>query len=293
MTLDTNQLSGTYHLPKYSVVMAVYINDISDEFRTSVNSLLCQTYLPSEIVIVVDGVVKQDILIVLDECKKNPLFNIIKLSENNGLSNALNIGVMNSKFDIIARMDADDICICDRFEKQIKYLLNFNLDIVGGQIIEFKTNFQEPFSRRIVPLDHDAIVRFMKYKSPFSHPAIIFRKNVLEALNGYSLTFKGSAFQDYDFFVRAYLKGYKFGNIKDDVLYYRLGSNFKAMTRRRWGIAYSKTELNVYWNFYKYKFYSRSDLIINVLLKIPLRLLPFPLFHFIYFKLGRRKSSGI
>jgi glycosyltransferase involved in cell wall biosynthesis len=276
-------------LPKFSVVMAVYINDIGDEFRTSINSLLCQTCLPSEIVIVVDGFVKEDILKILDECKKNSLFKIIQLEENGGLSNALNIGVVNSKNDIIARMDADDICLSDRFEKQIKYLVESNLDIVGGQIVEFKTNFREPLSRRLVPLDHDAIVKFMKYRSPFSHPAIIFRKKVLEDLNGYSVSFKGSALQDYDFFVRAYLKGFKFGNIKDDVLFYRLGASFKAMTRRRWGKKYAKSELILYWNFYKLKFYSLFDLLLNILLKIPLRLLPFPIFHFVYYLIGRRR----
>jgi hypothetical protein len=58
-------------------------------------------------------------------------------------------------------------------------------------------------------------------------------------------------------------------------------------------LGYAKLELKVYWNFYQYKFYNFKDFILNVVLKVPLRLLPFPLFNFIYFKLGRGKKETL
>jgi glycosyltransferase involved in cell wall biosynthesis len=291
-----NKISVNYknlNLPSFSVVIAVYINDNVDEFKQAIDSLLNQSYQPSEIVIVVDGVITAEVNLLIDEFKTNELFQIIELPVNMGLSNALNIGIQNSKHEIIARMDSDDVCMNDRFEKQIKHLISENLDIVGGQILEFKESTKEILFRREVPLEHSDIIRFMKYRSPFSHPSIVLKKSVFETINGYLVSFKGSAFQDYDFFVRAYMKGFKFGNVKDDVLYYRLGSDLRSMTRRRWGLGYAKLELQVYWNFYQYKFYNFKDFILNVVLKVPLRLLPFPLFNFIYFKLGRGKKETL
>lgn len=289
--MKNEPLKFNNNLPKFSVVIAVYINDKADEFKQAIDSLLSQSFPPSEIVVVVDGKVSINIQLLLEEFKKIDVFKIIELPSNEGLSNALNVGIQNSNYDIIARMDSDDICIHNRFEKQIMHLINANLDIVGGQILEFKKYTEEILYRREVPTEHLDIIRFMKYRSPFSHPSIVFKKSVFDTINGYSVSFKGSAFQDYDFFVRAHMKGFKFGNVKDDVLYYRLGSDLRSMTRRRWGLEYGKLELKVYWNFYRYKFYSLKDLFLNVFLKVPLRLMPFPLFNYIYFKLGRGNKS--
>ena len=166
---------------KISVVMAVYKNDNHLFFKQAVNSLLNQTYMPSEIIIVVDGTVNKKINNVINQLSLNNLIKIIKLPINKGLANALNIGISSSKYDLIARMDADDICFVDRFEKQVKFLTNENLDLVGGQIIEFGNNFNDIISERKVPITHQEIIRFMKFRSPFNHPTILFKKKVFDS----------------------------------------------------------------------------------------------------------------
>jgi glycosyltransferase involved in cell wall biosynthesis len=114
----------------FSVVMSVYHGDDNSYFEKSVDSLLNQTYAPSEIIIVIDGKVDKNLQDSINKYKDLKNVNLIYLNENLGLANALNIGIAASKYDIIARMDSDDICFRDRFEKQIKYLIKFNLDIV-------------------------------------------------------------------------------------------------------------------------------------------------------------------
>lgn len=267
-----------------SVVMAVYKNDTALFFDEAIISLFNQTYLPSEIIVVIDGFVNQEIEDVIQKYYNNTLFKIIRLSENKGLANALNVGIKSSKYDFIARMDADDICFPDRFEKQIKYLLKENLDIVGGQIIEFGKNKEDVISERKVPLNHIDMVRFMKLRSPFSHPSILFRKEVFTSLGGYdTIIFP----EDYDFFVRAYLGGFKFGNVKDHVLYFRLGENLSEAIKRRWGLKYAVNEINLYRKFLKMGFFSNIDFLKVLFFKIPLRILPFRLYSFIYFKFSR------
>lgn len=269
---------------RISVVISVYKNDKVSFFNEAIESLLQQTYLPSEIIIVVDGFVNNEINDLLDDLSSNTLIKIIRLSENMGLANALNVGIKSAKYGLIARMDADDISFTDRFEKQINYIIKENLDIVGGQIIEFGKNIQDVISERKVPVNHKDLVRFMKLRSPFSHPTILFKKEVFTSLGGYD----SSVFpEDYDFFVRAYLKGFKFGNINQNLLWFRLGDDYTNAIKRRWGKLYAINEYKLYRNFLKLGFFNLFDFFKAVILKIPLRVLPFRVYKFIYFNLLR------
>lgn len=267
-----------------SVVMALYKNDDPVYFRLAVESLLQQTYLPAEIIIVVDGPVSKEINIEFDEFSNNPIIQIIRLATNTGLANALNVGIQKAKYPYIARMDSDDICFKDRFKKQIKALNEFDLDIVGGQTVEFGKDVDDIISRRIVPCDHAEMVKLLKFRSPFSHPTILFKKKVFDVLNGYD----SSIFpEDYDFFVRAYLKKFRFGNVPDEVLWFRLGENKSDAIKRRWGLKYAKNEFKLYRKFLNIGFFNHYDFFKVILLKIPIRLLPFFMFKFVYYKMAR------
>jgi glycosyltransferase involved in cell wall biosynthesis len=269
---------------KISVVMSVYKKDNPDHFSSAVMSLLNQTYVPEEIIIVVDGDVSNEVNCQLNYYSKNSIVKIVRLNENKGLANALNVGIKNAQYPLIARMDSDDICFNDRFEKQIKALNEFDLDIVGGQIIEFGKDLNDIISRRIVPCEHSAIIKLLKFRSPFSHPTILFKKEVFDVLKGYD----SSIFpEDYDFFVRAYLKKFKFGNVSDEVLWFRLGENKSDAIKRRWGIKYAKNEFNLYRKFLNIHFFNYYDFFKVVFLKIPIRLLPFFMFKFVYYKIAR------
>lgn len=272
---------------KFSVLISVYYKDNPIHLSQSLRSICEEQNLkPSEIILVKDGLLSEELEIVIASYqKKFPfLFKIIPLLENKGLSNALNVGAKYCNCDLIARMDADDIAFPDRFEKQIKFLLEKNLDIVGGQIIEFGENINDVMSVRKVPTEHHDIVTFLKYRSPFSHPTVIFKKNVFDTLNGYNEKIFP---EDYDFFVRAYLEGFKFGNVSDNVLWFRIGKDKGAAIKRRWGKQYAIKEFNLYKNFLNLGYYTYFDFFKVIVVKLPLRLMPFPIFKFIYFKILR------
>lgn len=270
-----------------SVVMSVYKNDDTAFFEEAIKSILNQSYLPDEIVIVVDGPVSSEINKLLDFYENKKLFKIIRLVQNKGLANALNIGIAEAKGNYIARMDSDDICFEDRFQKQIDFIVKENLDIVGGQIIEFGNDIEDVVSFRKVPLEHSEMINFMKVRSPFSHPTILFRKEVFFGLNGYDVSIFP---EDYDFFVRAYLKGFKFGNVDQSVLWFRLGSDRSKAIRRRWGLTYAKNEIKLYKKFLQLGYYNYPEFFKVICFKIPLRILPFAFYKFIYFKILRNNS---
>lgn len=269
-----------------SVVMSVYFKENPIYLKQSLESVINQTLRPNEIVLVKDGPLTIELESIINEYEENysEIFQVIALPENKGLANALNVGINNAKYSLIARMDSDDICFNDRFEKQVKVLNEFNLDILGGQIVEFGKDTSDVISRRIVPCEHSEIVKLLKFRSPFSHPTILFKKEVFDALKGYDSTIFP---EDYDFFVRAYLKNFKFGNIPDEVLWFRLGENKSDAIKRRWGVSYAKNEFNLYKKFLNINFYNYFDFLKVVFLKIPIRLLPFFMFKFIYFKMAR------
>ncbi len=268
-----------------SVVMSVYRGDVAMHFRDSVNSLLKQTYMPAEIIVVVDGEVKSEVNLELIKFSQNKLINIVRLPQNKGLANALNVGISKASCKYIARMDSDDICSVDRFQKQYEHLLNNNLDIVGGQIIEFGENVNDVISERKVPLEHNEIVKFLKTRSPFSHPTIIFKKEVFDKIEGYDVKVFP---EDYDFFVRAFLSGFKFGNVKENVLWFRIGADQKSALKRRHGLKYAKNEFKLYKKFYNYGYYNLVDFFKVFLFKLPLRILPFPIFSYLYSNLFRK-----
>lgn len=272
--------------PNFSVLMSVYNKETPDFLKKSIDSVINQTLVPNEIVLIKDGKLTYGLDIVIHEFQiKYPhILKVVSLSQNKGLANALNEGIKVARNPIIARMDSDDICFENRFETQINYLIKNDLDILGGQIVEFSKDIEDVVSIREVPLLHENIVKFMKFRSPFSHPTIVFKKESFVLLGGYDTTIFP---EDYDFFVRAYLAGFKFGNVKENVLYFRLGENLSEAIKRRWGIKYAINEIKLYKKFLKIGFFNYFDFLKALFFKIPLRILPFKLYSYIYFKFSR------
>ncbi len=265
--------------PEFSVVMAVYRGDTSEYLEQAVVSLLNQTVMPSEIIIIVDGCVHRDIDTALERYTLDSRIRVLRNEINHGLAYSLNRGISIARYDYIARMDSDDICLPFRFEVQLKYLLLNSLDCVGGQVIEFGNDTNHVLNVRRVPLVHEEIVKQMKWKSAFNHPSVVFKKEVFNRVRGYSTTIFP---EDLDFFVRLKLFGCRFGNVPEEVLFFRVGVGYRLMLKRRWGLRYAKNELNLYFNYYKNGFYGLHDFLLVSILKIPMRLIPFFIFKFIY-----------
>lgn len=146
-------------MTNFSVVTSAYKNDKSEFVRVALDSMLInQTVKPTEIVLVRDGQVPEvlDKLLNEYEARYPDVFNIIRLEQNGGLGNALKLGVESAKYDIIARMDSDDICLPNRFELQLRYLEQHpDVDIIGGQMTEFIDTPDNIIGKRVVPCIND------------------------------------------------------------------------------------------------------------------------------------------
>lgn len=248
-------------MEKFSVCTSIYKNDKPEYVRVALDSMLVnQSVKPDEIVLVQDGPVPYELSRLLLEYKDNygETLNVIKLEKNGGLGNALKLGVENAKYDLCARMDSDDICLLDRFEKQLKYLEDHpNCDIVGGQMTEFIGDPDNIVGKREVPLSNEDIYQYMKSRCALNHVTVMFRKASVLKVGNYQDWFWN---EDYYLWVRMMMAGCKFANIPDVAVNVRSGADQYA---RRGGKRYFDSEIGIKKLMLKEGLISRPQYFIN------------------------------
>ncbi len=217
--------------------MSVYKNDNPEHFKTAVESILNQTVKPDEVVLVVDGPVGEELREVIKSFEVNDFFKAIRLPENKGLGNALKVSCENASFDYIARMDADDISVPDRFEQQVSYLSkNPQIDVIGGDITEFINVPENIVGKRTVPKTDSEIKEYLKERCPLNHVSVMMKKSALQKCGGYKDWYCN---EDYYLWVRMLLCGCKFANTGTQLVNVRVG---EEMYSRRGGFKYFKSE---------------------------------------------------
>ncbi|MGY5674099.1 glycosyltransferase [Vibrio cincinnatiensis] len=156
----------------FSVLLSVYKAETSLFLQQAIESIYHQqTLKPSQIVIVKDGPLPEPLEEVLEHYKSNlqDVLTVISLSKNVGLGAALNEGLVHCNYDLIARMDTDDVALPDRFEKQVAFMQeNPNVIACSGVIEEWDSAFTEQLGSRKLPLEHNDIVKFAKSRSPLN-----------------------------------------------------------------------------------------------------------------------------
>ena len=273
---------------KLTVVVPFYKNNDARQLRVSLDSLLRQTLLPNEILVVADGPVSAELereverLKVKVQSSKLPIeVNYQKFEQNGGLGEAMRKAVLVAKGDYIARMDADDICLPNRFEKQMKCFKDDPiLSVVGGQIAEFDGDVENIIGRRVVPLEHEEIVSYMKSRNGMNHVTTILKKKDLIDSGNYQSFF---LLEDYYLWVRMIQCGCRFKNIKEDVVLVRAG---KEQMDRRGGLEYFKRQCEVFKYMLKTDFISLPRFlasiiergIVHVLLPVSMRSLFYSVF---------------
>jgi glycosyltransferase involved in cell wall biosynthesis len=255
----------------FSVLIPVYIKENSKYFEYAINSILNQTLLPAEIVVVEDGPLTGDLYRIIDTYKNaySGLFNFIRISENKGMGVAMQLGLENCNYNIVARMDSDDICVEDRFELQYNYLLNNpSIDAVGGQIKEFIYEIGDCEQERRLPLNNDAIIQFAKFRNPMNHMTVMFKKDKALNAGGY---WHYRVLEDYNLWFRMLLNGCLFANIDKVLVYARIGTN---MIGRRKGLYYLKMELYFFKIMYRENFITFLELVKNFTLRSVMKVIP-------------------
>lgn len=251
--------------------MSLYIKEKPEYLRAAIESMIKQTLMPDEIVIVKDGLITEELQQVLDDyCANYPsLFKIVGYEKNRGLGLALNFGLEHCKNELVARMDTDDISKPSRCEKQVnRFIEKPQLAIVGSYIDEFVDNVTNIISTRKVPTNTKDIYNFAKRRSAFNHPAVMYKKSKVLEFGGYSDLKRN---QDVDLFGRMLFAGCKAENIGEALLWFR-SSNDLAKRRKSWENTWSY--IATIKKFWKMGYSSFSDFVIVAVAQTGMYIMP-------------------
>ena len=269
----------------FSVLLSVYSREDPCFLTSALESIWdLQTVKPSEIVIVKDGPLTPELDKVINTFQKNAPCQIVSLEINQVLGVDLVRGVIHCKNEYIARMDSDDIALPNRFEKQMVFMSSHpEIDICGGMIQEFLESPDQPTGLRVLPEDADAIYSFMKFRCPFNHMTVCFKKDVVVKAGNYQ-TLHG--YEDYWLWARILQSGGKGANLPDVLVYARTGNNMLAR-RRGWKLC--KSEIELARRFHKIGVFSFPEMLRNIILRSGVRLLPASVLKIAYKYLRKRK----
>ena len=178
--------------------------------------------------------------------------------------------------EYLFRMDADDICVRNRFQIQWEFFLeNPKFDIIGGQIIEFDRKNKSKNHLRSVPQQHTQICKKLRSKNPFNHMTVFYKKSKIKEVGGYKLI-KG--FEDYDLWGRMISNGSYCHNLSEVLVHARTNSDF---IKRRTGLKYAINEVKFYfetsdWSSqYRPKFFT-------LVIRVIIRVMPHPIVKLAY-----------
>jgi len=195
--------------PLVSVILSVYNG--APYLKEAIDSILDQTFTDFEFIIVDDGSTDETPKI-LDEFTD---VRIIRLenTKNLGLVRSLNSALDIAKGELIARMDADDISLPERFAKQVAFLEKHSQIGVLGTAISQVDKRGRRISVLVPPIHHEIILWQMLFGCPIFHPTVMMRRKVLTTIGYYDVNF--THIEDIDLWSRLLLNGTRFANLSE------------------------------------------------------------------------------
>ena len=259
---------------RFSVLISVYYKEIPRYLDRALQSITDDQILkPNEIVLIKDGPLTKELDEVIGKFKKKypNLFKIVTLEKNYGLGKALNIGLKNCTYELVARMDGDDISKPERFKKQIEiFQKNPKLDIVGSWIDEFIERDEEIIVRSIrkVPETSEEIYQKLKSICAFNHPTVMYRKSKIIEVGSYLQEF---VLEDYYLWIRLAMSGANMYNLQESLLKFRIT---EGTSKRRGGLKLLKSDIKFQNKIFKMGFLNKIEVVKNIVIYGVYRILP-------------------
>lgn len=273
---------------KYSVLMSVYYKEQPAYLQQSMESILHQTIPASDFVLVCDGPLTPELDAVIEKMQQQfgIVLHVHRLKENGGLGKALNAGLEQCKYELVARMDSDDVSRPERCEKQLQVFTEHpEYSLVSGIVEEFDGDIHNVTSCRVVPETQQEILQFAKKRNPFNHPCIMYKKSSVQAVGSYQDFY---LLEDYYLWIRMLQQGYLGYNIQEPLLWMRAGS---AMYKRRGGWKYVESQRKLFGYMANSGFISQTDYWIQSIVRLVGAVMPNKLRALVFKKILRRQTG--
>jgi glycosyltransferase involved in cell wall biosynthesis len=257
----------------FSLLLPVYAGDRADFLRRAfVSSVDEQTLRPDDVVLVQDGPLPDALRETCEELAavSSVPVNLVRLERNVGLGPALDHGLEACAYDVVARMDADDISRPRRFERQLPLIAD-GADIVGSALLEFIDDVEDVVQIRVPPLDPEWIRSAVRFRDPFNHPTVVYRRSMVQKVGGYQDL---PMMEDYLLFARMLAEGAVPANVAEPLVYYRIGAGAYA---RRGGTALLRSEWALQRRFLELGITNRVEFVRNLVVRGGYRLVPEPM----------------
>lgn len=255
--------------PAFSVVLTTYARDDPDELDSAIDSVLDQTVPPDEVLVVEDGPVPDAIDDVLRRHRSvHPeTVAVERLPQNRGQGPARQHGIERVSHGVVGLMDADDIAVRNRFERQLDFLVTHpEVDVVGSHLAEFDEDFRDPHSVRKVPTFPEEITRWGRRRNPMNQTTVMGRRDAFLDV-GYRDVLR---MEDYDLWGRMLASGKTLANIPEALVLARAGE----MYERRGGLEYAREEFRLQREFMRIGYIGPLRAGLNLTFRVPVRFLP-------------------
>jgi glycosyltransferase involved in cell wall biosynthesis len=273
----------------FSVLLPVHGGDDSEQFRTALESVLDQTSPPTEVVVAGDATVGRTHRAVVEQVKRSagPTVRYLGVGGSQPLGTVLRAGVRACEHEWVARMDADDVAVGDRFEQQFAFLAaNPGVDVAGGVVAEFDEDPERPQRVRTVPTDPEAVRRSARRRCPVNHPTVLFRRATVLRAGNYRSEY--DPLEDYDLWLRVLAAGGVIANQDDVLVRMRAG---EGLADRRGGLDYLRAEWRLFEEFRRQGVLDYATLARNLAVRVPVRLATPRLRGLVYRTLLRRSPG--
>jgi glycosyltransferase involved in cell wall biosynthesis len=255
---------------RLSLLLPVWQRDRPDFLIAAFHSTVVdQTRRPDQVVVVRDGPVGAALAACLAElAATSPVpVDVLELDRNVGLGPALDAGLEACTYDVVARMDADDISLPRRFAVQLP-IVEAGADLVGAGLLEFGEGADDVVGKRIPPTGPDDIRARSRFADPFNHPTVVYRRDLVRSVGGYG---DFALMEDYLLWAKMIMAGARVANVAEPLVLYRVGA---GAYRRRGGLAQLRTELGLQRRLRALGFTTRAQYLRNVAVRGGYRLVP-------------------
>lgn len=200
-----------------TVLLAVRNGEASVD--AAIGSIVAQTYTDWDMILVDDASTDGSPAILDAWAARDPRMTVIHNPHNLGLAGSLNVAWPRARGELVARMDADDVSLPDRFEKQVEFLrAHPEVDMLGTGIHLFDY-LGRPRGTVFMPERHEQLASAIWKGAPVFHSTVMMRRRLLEAMGGYDATLRRA--EDHDLWLRAYRR-FRFANLQVPLVNYRM-----------------------------------------------------------------------